>query len=101
MVTNDFYDARFDPYTDEEEHKVSTDIPNQPNEETMRWLVRNACMSADSVAIGFNGTPAAKTRAVVERALEALLANGLIKVVPNEEWRDFYVIDPPYKGFTT
>lgn len=66
--------------------------------EVMEWLVRNACMSADSVAIGFQGTNAAKTRAVVQRALEALIANGQIAIKPLDEWPEYYVIDPPYKS---
>lgn len=67
-----------------------------PNEQTMEWLVKNASMSADDVAIGFDGTGAAKTRAIIERALEALIANDLITVTPWEEWPPFYSINPPY-----
>jgi hypothetical protein len=60
-------------------------------------LVRNACFSADAVAVGFIGTEADKTRAIVRRALEALEANGMIKVVPESEWPSWYIPDPPYK----
>lgn len=72
--------------------------PEQPsNNEVMDWLVRNASFSADSVAIGFVGTNAQKTKVIIKRSLEALIANGQIKVVPVEEWNDYYVPDPPYE----
>ena len=59
-------------------------------------LVKNACFSADSVAIGFRGTEAEKTRAVIHRALEALLANNYITIVPPEERPFVYIPEPPY-----
>ncbi len=69
---------------------------SEPTNEVMEWLVRNGCFSADSVAIGFQGTPAAKTRAVIHRALEGLIANGCIHVPAPADWNEFYVPDPPY-----
>lgn len=59
-------------------------------------LIRNACFAADTVAIGFTGTGADKTRAIIERALEALEANGMIKIIPEEEWPQWFIPDPPY-----
>lgn len=64
--------------------------------DTFTHLVRNACFSADSVAVDFTGASLNLTRALVTRALEALLANGLISVTPLEEWPDYYIPDPPY-----
>lgn len=64
--------------------------------ETLDFLVRNAVLAADQVAIGFQGTPAAKTRAVVHRALEMLIANRMITVVPRGDWPDWITLDPPY-----
>lgn len=60
-------------------------------------LVRNACFSADEVAMEFYDSGADRTRAVVRRALEALEANELITVKPLEEWPDTYAPYPPYK----
>jgi len=67
-------------------------------DDTLKNLVRNACLSADVVAVGFQGTNAEKTRAILTRALEALEANGLIRVTPIEEWPHFYFLDPPYSA---
>lgn len=63
-----------------------------------REVVHLGCLAADEVAIGFTGTGAEKTRAIVERALEALLANGVIKIVPDEELPMFFAPFPPYEG---
>lgn len=60
-------------------------------------LVHNACFSADEVAMGFEGTGAERTRAVIERALEALIANGLITMTPKKDWPEYYVPFPPYR----
>ena len=68
--------------------------PQMPSEEEMSWLVQNGCFAADNVAIGFQGTPAAKTRVIIHRALEALIANGCIQVP--SDWPEFFVPDPPY-----
>lgn len=65
--------------------------------DTLDALIRNACLAADEVAIGFQGTAAEKTRAVIERALEALIANGQITVVPIEDWPHWYIPAPPYE----
>lgn len=62
-------------------------------------LVQNAVLAADEVAISFQGTNADKTRAVVRRALEALEANGLITVTPEEDRPMFFAPFPPYEQF--
>jgi hypothetical protein len=67
-------------------------------ETVLDYLVQNACFSADSVAVGFEGTPAQKTHAVITRALEALEANGLISITPLDDWPIAYAADPPYKN---
>lgn len=69
--------------------------------EVKHLLVRNGTMSANAVAIGLNATTltgAERTRIIVERTIEALEANGLITVVPADEWPDFYIPDPPYRS---
>lgn len=66
--------------------------------ETLDMVVRNAALSASSVAIGFQGTGAEKTRITIERAIEALEANGMITIVDPEEWSYFFVPDPPYES---
>lgn len=60
---------------------------------TLDMLVRNATMAADSVAIGFVGTEAAKTRAVFKRGLASLFANGMIEAVDPELWSDWFMMD--------
>ena len=65
------------------------------------YVVQSACFAADQVAMGFLGTPAAKTQAVLQRALEALVANGLISVVAEEEWPFVFAPFPPYKNILT
>lgn len=60
-------------------------------------LVQDGVLAADEVAIGFRGTDAEKTRAVVRRALEALEANGLITVTPVDERPMFFAPFPPYE----
>lgn len=67
--------------------------------ETKALLMQLACFSADEVAIGFQGTQAARTAAVIERAIEALVANGVITVTPREQWGLLYAPYPPYTLF--
>lgn len=59
-------------------------------------LVQNGCFAADTVAIGFEGTGAEKTRAIVSRALGALLANGLIEVKDPADWPEWIALDERY-----
>jgi hypothetical protein len=60
-------------------------------------LIQNAVLAADVVAIGPHRTGAEKTRAVVTRAVEFLVGNGLITVVPQDEWPEWLVMDPPFR----
>jgi hypothetical protein len=59
-------------------------------------LVRNGCLAADAVAIGFQGTGAQRTRAIVSRALGSLLENGLIEVKDPAEWPAWLSLDEPH-----
>lgn len=70
-----------------------TEEPQDP----MDALVQLACMSADDVAIGFQGTNAERTRAIVRRAIEALVANCIITIAPIDSWPGFYTPFPPYE----
>jgi hypothetical protein len=65
---------------------------------TMDTLVQNACLAADRVAIGFEGTDATKTRAVISEALAFLIGNKMITVNDPGTWPDWLALDPPYKG---
>ena len=65
-------------------------------QQTFDQLVRNGCLAADAVAIGFMGTPAQRTRAVVSRALGSLLANGLIEIRDPAAWPDYVMPDQRY-----
>ena len=66
------------------------------NEEVLEWLVQNGSFAADMVAVGHPGTGAEKTRAIVKKALEALIGNGQIHIVPPTEWNYYFLPDPPY-----
>jgi len=70
----------------------------QWSENDLAEAVRAACMAADSVAVGFQGTGAERTRATIQRAIEALLGNGIVTPVPRGESPDWIVLDPPYKA---
>lgn len=61
-------------------------------------LVRHACFAADLVAMERHATGAARTRAVVRRGLEMLLANGLVEVVPAERWPEYVSLHPLEHG---
>lgn len=62
--------------------------------------VQLACLAADEVVLLDNlanpMTGAEKTRAIVRRALEALEANGVIYIVPDENHPFFFRPFPPY-----
>lgn len=64
-------------------------------------VVQLGCLAADEVVF-FNYenathmTGAEKTRAIVKRALEALDANGIIYIVPDENQPFFFRPFPPY-----
>jgi hypothetical protein len=62
-----------------------------------KQVIQFGVLSADDVAIGFVGTGAERTRAIVTRALEALEANGVISIVPDEKLPPYYVPFPPYE----
>lgn len=49
--------------------------------------------AADDIAIGFTGTPAQRTGALVKRALGALLAQGMIMLTPRDTWPSWHDID--------
>lgn len=55
-------------------------------------------MAADDVAIGFTGTGAERTRAVVERTLEALEANGIITIHDPKTWPKWFTPYPPFSA---
>lgn len=60
-------------------------------------LIQNGVLAADVVAMQEYATESKRTRAIVTRALEALAANGQIQVVPQEQWPDWFVLEPPYR----
>lgn len=64
---------------------------------TTERLIQNAVLAADSVAMQPHNTSAAQTRAVVTRAVEFLIGNGLIIVRPEEDWPEWLVMDPPFE----
>ena len=59
-------------------------------------LVKNASLSADSVAMRRHPTEAQRTRAIVERTLLFAFGNGLIDLKPRAEWPAWMTIDPPF-----
>lgn len=67
------------------------------NPQVTDQVVHLATLAADEVAIyGRYDTPAEKTEAIVRRALEALEANGVIYIVPDENHPFFYKPFPPF-----
>lgn len=63
-------------------------------------LVQHACFAADGVRWGARSqwtTEADLVRLQLKRALEMLIGNGLIQVVPAQDWPEYVVLDPPYK----
>lgn len=63
-----------------------------------REVIQMGSIAADEVAMRAHSTGSEKTRAIVERTLEALEANGIIKIVPEEERPEFFAPYPPYEG---
>ena len=64
--------------------------------QVLEALLRDACLSADAVAMEPHTTDADKTRAIVRRTVEVLLGNGMIMVTDADTWPDWVVLDPPY-----
>lgn len=68
-------------------------------------LLRAAVMAADSVAIDARQRPGVTnadiTRAVVREAFACALGNGLIQVVPQDQWPQWIAVDPPYSPHIT
>jgi hypothetical protein len=66
-------------------------------EEAAELLHRCVGGAADLVAVGhINDTRAVMVANAVRAAFACALGNGLIKVVPEEEWPMFIVSTPPY-----
>lgn len=61
-------------------------------------VIHNAVLAADAVAIRRDyPTEAARTRAVVARALEFAVGNGLVTVTPRDQWPEWLAMDPPFR----
>jgi hypothetical protein len=75
-------------------------MTNEPTQDDFDQAVRVARFAADDVAIGFTGTPAQRTGAIVNRALGALLAQGMIELTPRTTWPEWQDIDQrhPFEG---
>lgn len=65
---------------------------------TLDLMIRNATLAADAVAVRFQGTEAERTRAVVKRAVEFLVDNRMVEVIPEERWPEWLVVDPRGKS---
>lgn len=68
-----------------------------PDPSTFDLLLRHATSAADPVAMRPHRTEADRTRAVIKRALQCLIDNNLITVVPPEDWPGYVYLDgkPP------
>jgi hypothetical protein len=66
------------------------------DQEILALLARHGEDGAVPVTLASHPTEHERIRAVIERALEMLLANGLIRAVPREDWPEYVVADPPY-----
>jgi hypothetical protein len=65
----------------------------EPTRADFYQAVRAARIAADDVAIDFQGTPAARTGAIVKRTLGALMAQGMITLTPSSTWPQWQDID--------
>lgn len=67
------------------------------DDELLSKVVSYAVFAADKVAIGGGfATPADATQAAVTEAFKLALGNGLIRLVPQDEWPEYVALDPPY-----
>lgn len=73
---------------------------HEPTQDDFDRALRIARFAADDVAIGFQGTGAARTGAIVTRALGALLAQDIIVLTPSSTWPEWHDIDQrhPFEG---
>lgn len=70
---------------------------NQANDELLAEVLRSAMFAADdAVMAGGFRTRADQTRAAVTAAFRLALGNGLIRIVPRDEWPEYIALDPPY-----
>lgn len=65
----------------------------EPTQEDFDQALRTARVAADDVAIGFQGTAAQRTGAIVKRALGALMAQGIVTLTPRDTWPEWLDID--------
>lgn len=70
-----------------------------PTSVPLNEIARLVAGAADAAAIRTlpTGTQADVTHAALFAALECAFYNGLIQLVPAEEWPDFIISDPPYR----
>ena len=75
-----------------------SDQPTPPDDPAavLAELTQQACFAADVVAMQAHRAEAARTRAIVQRALEMLLANGLVTATPFDQWPEWTALDPPF-----
>lgn len=73
---------------------------HEPTQADFDQALRTARFAADDVAIGFQGTPAQRTGAIVKRALGALLAQGIVVLTPSSTWPEWHDVDQrhPFEG---
>lgn len=68
----------------------------EPDAELLEMLTRNGCFAADSAVLDAGPiTRAEATRVAVRAALRVLAANGMIAVVPREQWPIYMTVHPP------
>jgi hypothetical protein len=67
--------------------------------EHLEIVIRNARLAADAVAMQPHPTEARRTHAIVQRAFEFAVANGMIEVTDPSTWREWMSLDPPYDGW--
>jgi hypothetical protein len=68
-----------------------------PTQEALDILVRHAAEAAAPVAMLPYPTEAARTVAIVQRAIQMLRGNGLIEITPTERWPTYVALDPPFE----
>lgn len=66
--------------------------------ETLEAVTHKASFAADTVALELRGrvTDATLTDKIIERALECLIGNNVIEILPQDQWDMWFKVDPPY-----
>lgn len=74
-------------------------MPVRPEVEALRLLAQHGSHAFDRVILSDHSDSSMheKCQKGLKAALEMLIANKLITVVPREDWPEYVYLDPPYE----